>query len=63
MEWRRFQLITEDQDQIRKLERLLEEKALTRQELALILFSLRVRPGMTPQDFGMDGLPEKEVSQ
>lgn len=53
MEWRRFQLITEDQDQIRKLERLLAEKALTRQELALILFSLRVRPGMTPQDFGM----------
>ncbi len=50
-EWRRFEVITEDDKQVAQLEALLESKQITRRELALILFSLRVRSGFRPADF------------
>lgn len=61
MEWRRFELITNDVDQIARFENVLEEKHLTRQDLALILFSLRVRPGFNPSDFGIQRRKGKRV--
>lgn len=50
-EWRRFELLTENEAEENRLERLLAEKNLTRQDLAIILFSLRVRPEFGKKDF------------
>lgn len=49
--WRRFELTTSDPGQIRELEQLLTRLNLTRAELALIVLSLRVRPGFELRDF------------
>jgi len=51
MKWRRFELTTDNSEQISLLENLLDEKGITQKELALILFSLRVRPEFGRSDF------------
>lgn len=51
-EWRRFELITEDEKMIAALDSLLDRKQLSREELAIILLSLRVRPGIGEEAFG-----------
>ena len=52
-DWRRFELTTQNNEEKEELERVLEEKHLSRRELAIILFSLRVRPGFSRKDFGI----------
>ena len=54
-ELRRFELLTDDKQEIAELERILKEKNITRQELAKILFTIRVRPGFQKSDFGISG--------
>lgn len=49
--WRRFELTTQNEQEKKELERVLDEKHLSRQELAVILFGLRVRPGFSRKDF------------
>lgn len=51
--WRRFELLAADEAEKNRLERLVAEKSLSRQELAIILFGLRVRPGFSKEDFGI----------
>ena len=51
--WRRFELIVQNNEEKEELERVLDEKHLSRKELAIILFSLRVRPGFSLEDFGI----------
>ena len=51
--WRRFELIVQNNEEKEELERVLDEKHLSRTELAIILFSLRVRPGFSREDFGI----------
>ena len=51
--WRRFELIVQNNEEKEELERVLDEKHLSRKELAIILFSLRVRPGFSHEDFGI----------
>lgn len=51
--WRRFELTTENEEEEKELERVLEEKHLSRKDLAVILFGLRVRPGFQRSDFGI----------
>lgn len=51
MEWRRFELLTDDEKEIEKLESLCRTKGLNRDELARILFNLRVRPEYRKEDF------------
>ncbi len=53
MDWRRFELLTENDSERERLERVLRENNLSRQELAIILFGLRVRPGFQKSDFGI----------
>lgn len=53
VEWRRFELLTEDKEEIEQLESLCRTKGLSRQDLARILFSLRVRPEFQKSDFGI----------
>lgn len=53
MEWRRFELLTETKAEEERLERVLTEHDLSRQDLAVILFGLRVRPGFLKEDFGI----------
>jgi hypothetical protein len=53
-EWRRFELITEDEKMIAALDSLLDRKQLSREELAIILLSLRVRPGIGEEAFGTE---------
>lgn len=50
--WRRFELITADPNRIRALENLLSAKHISRSELAIILLSLHVRPGIGEEAFG-----------
>lgn len=52
-EWRRFEDITESAAERSRLERVIEEHCLSRQDLAVILFGLRVRPGFEKKDFGI----------
>lgn len=52
-EWQRFEQITQNTDEEKELERVLNEKNLSRQDLAIILFGLRVRPGFSRSDFGI----------
>lgn len=52
-QWRRFEVITEDDEELAEMEKLLDRKGINRQELALILFCLRVRPGFSRKDFGI----------
>lgn len=53
MEWRRFELLTESEAERERLERILEERNLSRQDLAIILFGLRVRPEFGKEHFGI----------
>lgn len=51
--WWRFELTTRNEGEKEVLERLLDEKDLSRQELAIILFGIRVRPEYQRSDFGI----------
>lgn len=51
--WYRFEPLTEDPAELEKLNRMLFEKNISRQDLALILFNLRIRPGFGKKDFGI----------
>lgn len=53
MHWRRFELLTETESERSRLENVLRKSNLTRQDLAIILFGLRVRPGFGKKDFGI----------
>lgn len=50
-ELRRFELKTEDPQEIKLLEQVIEEKQLSRKELGIILLYLGVRPGCGPEAF------------
>lgn len=52
-EWRRFELTTKDEHEKARLEKILHERGLSRQDLAIILFGLRVRSGFGKEDFGI----------
>lgn len=52
-EFRRFQLLTENEVEKNRLEKLIADKKLSRQEIAIILFGLRVRPEFGKKDFGI----------
>lgn len=47
----RFELITDDPEQIKQLNRILDRTDLSRYELAVIVASLRVRPEFSLKDF------------
>lgn len=49
--WRRFELVTDDRSQVEELNAVLDEAHLTRRGLAVIVASLRVRPGFGLKDF------------
>lgn len=49
--WMRFELITDDPEQIKQLNRILDRTDLSRYELAVIVASLRVRPEFSLKDF------------
>ena len=51
-ELRRFELKTDDPEEIEELDRVIEEKHLTRRDLGVILLYLGVRPGFGPECFG-----------
>jgi hypothetical protein len=52
--WKRFELLTEDDAEKERLEALLISKNLSKQDLATILFGLRVRPEFSRHDFGIE---------
>lgn len=52
-EYRRFESIAKDDNERAAFEDLIKEKQLNRKDLALILFSLRVRRGFHREDFGI----------
>lgn len=54
-ELRRFELLTDDEQDVEEVERILCNRGITRQELAKILFTVRVRPGFQKADFGISG--------
>lgn len=53
MMWRRFELLAEDEAERIRLEGVLTKHGLSRQDLAVILFGLRVQPGFGKKDFGI----------
>ena len=53
VEWRRFELLTESEVERERLERILKRHNLSRQDLAVILFGLRVRPEFGKEHFGI----------
>lgn len=53
MTWFRFELTTENDAERERLERVLQEHNLSRRDLAIILFGLRVRPGFGKEFFGI----------
>ncbi|MCM1190543.1 MAG: hypothetical protein NC541_14770 [bacterium] len=53
MEWRRFELMTDGEDERIRLERVIREHCLSRRDLAIILLGLRVRPGLGKKDLGI----------
>jgi len=53
MEWRRFELVTENEAETERLERVLDKHRLSRRDLAIILFGLRVRPEFGKKHFGI----------
>ncbi len=53
VEWLRFELLAETGAEKEHLERVLGEHGLSRQDLTVILFGLRVRPGFSKEDFGI----------
>lgn len=50
-ELRRFELLTSDKKEIAELDRVIEEKKLTRKDLGIILLYLGVRPGIDRSAF------------
>ena len=50
-EWRRFELTTDNEMQIRELNAVLERLKPSRHDLAIIVCSLRVRQGFEMKDF------------
>ena len=52
-ELRRFELKTDDPEEIEELDRVIEEKHLTRRDLGVILLYLGVRPGFGPECLGI----------
>lgn len=50
-ELRRFELKTNDPEEIEELDRVIEEKHLTREDLGIILLYLGVRPGIDQSAF------------
>lgn len=52
-QWRRFEVIAKNKDEMSRCEKLLKDKKINRQELALILFCLRIRPEFSREDFGI----------
>lgn len=52
-ELRRFELLSENAAEIAELDRVILEKGLSRRDLAIILFCLRVKPGFVRLDFGI----------
>ena len=49
--WRRFELVEKDPKLVSELYALLDRIDLSRRDLALIILSLRVRPGFDLQSF------------
>lgn len=52
-ELRRFELKTDDPQDIEELDRVIEEKKLSRRDLGVILLYLGVQPGFGPECFGI----------
>ena len=52
-ELRRFELKTDDPQDIGELDRVIEEKKLSRRDLGVILLYLGVQPGFGPECFGI----------
>ncbi|ENZ24707.1 hypothetical protein HMPREF1083_05719 [[Clostridium] clostridioforme 90A6] len=52
-ELRRFELKTDDPQDIEELDRVIEERKLSRRDLGVILLYLGVRPGFGPECFGI----------
>lgn len=52
-EWRRFESLTETEAERERLERVLDEHQLFRQDLAIILSGLRIRPEFGKEHFGI----------
>lgn len=53
MKWYRFELTVKDENERKQLEQVIKEKKLSREDLAIIIFGLRVRPGFHRSDFGI----------
>lgn len=51
--WFRFELLTEGETERVRLEETIAKHDLSRQDLAVILFGLRVRPEFGKKDFGI----------
>lgn len=49
--WMRFELITDDAAQVKEFQDVMKRIKPTRRELAVIVASLRVRPGFSLEDF------------
>lgn len=52
-ELRRFALKTDNPDEIKELDRVIEKHDLSRRDLGVILLFLCVQPGFEPEDFGI----------
>lgn len=52
-ELKRFELKTNDPEEIEELDRVIDEKSLTRKDLGIILLYLGVRPGIDRLAFGI----------
>lgn len=52
-ELRRLELKTDDPQDIEELDRVIEEKKLSRRDLGVILLYLGVQPGFGPECFGI----------
>lgn len=53
-ELRRFELKTNDPEDIEKLDRVIEKKKLTRKDLGIILLFLGIRPGIDRLAFDIE---------
>lgn len=53
MVWRRFEDLAETEAERLRRDAVLRKHDLSRQDLAVILFGLRVRPGFSKEDFGI----------
>lgn len=51
MKWHRFEPVVKNENDREQLEQVIKEKKLSRKDLAVILFGLRVRPGFQRSDF------------